>query len=34
MVIGAAIDVACQAMWKLGKIQKIIFFGEGGEKDG
>ena len=27
--IGAAIDVATHAMWRLNKIQKIIYFGEG-----
>lgn len=27
--LGAAIDVAVHAMWRLNKIQKIIYFGEG-----
>lgn len=27
--LGAAIDVATHAMWRLNKIQKIVYFGEG-----
>ena len=28
--LGAAIDVAIHSMYRLGKIQQIVFFGEGG----
>lgn len=33
LTIGVAIDVAIEAMWKLGKLQEIIFFGEGGARE-
>jgi hypothetical protein len=29
--LGAAIDVAIHALWQLDKIQRIVFFGKGGE---
>lgn len=33
LTIGAAIDVAIQAMWRLDKIQRIVYFGEGGLRE-
>ena len=30
--VGAAIDVAIHALWRLNKIQNIVYFGEGYEQ--